>query len=128
MSGFDWVAARSACTLEKEFDHLAEAVQNDLERHRALNPGMSQCQRFERCGDGSFYVERAGVHRVVFTRERGRIHVTRWAHLGEPNALMVLSVRLDDDGKCVLVDEKGRAWKPWQVRRKALELTLFGAE
>ena len=128
MSAIDWVKARSECTLEKEFDRLATAVQRDLERHNALNPGISQCQRFDACEDNSFYVERPQVHRVVFTRERERIHIVRWAHMGDPTPLMVLRVRLGDDGKCVLIDEDHKEWKPWQVRRKALEETLFGAQ
>ncbi len=39
---------------------------------------------------------------------------------------MLLTVSLGDHGKCVLIDEDKKAWKPWQVRRKALEETLFG--
>lgn len=126
MSEFDWVEARTDCTLEKQFDQLSDAVQSDLQRHGVLNPGLSQCQRFETCRDGSFYVERPGVHRVVFTRERGRIHIVRWAYMGESTPLMALTVRLDDDGKCVLIDAEGTVLKPWQVRRRALEETLFG--
>ena len=30
-------------------------------------------------------------------------------------------------GKCVLIDEDQKEWKPWQVRRRALEETLFGS-
>ncbi len=126
MSEFDWVAARSACTLDKEFARMAEAVQQDLKRHNALNPGLAQCQQFHTCSESTFYVEKPGFHRVVFDKERGRIRVGRWAHMGDHTQLMVLSVRLDDDGKCVLIDEQGRPWRPWQVRRKALEETLFG--
>ena len=32
--------------------------------------------------DHRFYVERSGVHRVVFEQERGRIRIGRWAHSG----------------------------------------------
>ncbi len=127
MSDFDWVEARSECTVDKEFDRLADAVQRDLERHNAINPGMAQCQRFNSCPDGAFYVERPQVHRVVFSKERGRIHIVRWAYTGNPTPLMALRVRFGEDGKCVLTDEDGKEWKPWQVRRKALEETLFGA-
>ena len=125
MSGFDWVQARSDCTLEKEFDRLFEAVKGDLERHGSINPGLSQCQKSERCRDGSFYVERPGVHRVVFTKDRERIQIVRWSYMGDPTPLLSLTVEMDDDGECVLIDEGGTALKPWQVRRKALEDTLF---
>ena len=39
-----------------------------------------------------------------------------------------LSVHLDDDGNCALTDKGGAIPKPWQVRRKALEETLFGSK
>ena len=34
-------------------------------------------------------------------------------HLRDPTPLMVLRVRLGDDGKCVLIDEDQKEWKPW---------------
>ncbi len=126
MSEFDWVAARSACTLEKEFERLSAAVQRDLERHNALNPGIAQCQTFATCADGGFFVDRPGVHRVVFEIERERIRIGKWAYMGNHTPLMVLRVELDDDGKCVMIDENENKWKPWQVRRRALEETFFG--
>lgn len=127
MTEFDWVQARSDCTLEKEFARMAEAVQSDLARHNRLNPGLSQCQSFCTCGDDKFYVERSGVHRVIFEMERGRIRIGRWTLKGEHTPLMALQVRLDDDGHCILIDEDQKAWKSWQVRRMALEETFFGA-
>ena len=126
MSEFDWVKARSDCTLEKEFERLTEAVQDDLERHGTLNPGLCQCQKFQTCGDNRFYVERTGVHRTIFERKRSHIHIGRWDRLGNHTPLMVLRVRLDDAGECVLVDENEKVWKSWQVRRQALEETFFG--
>lgn len=111
---------------QKEFDRLADAVKRDLERHNSLNPGLAQCQRFDLCEDGGFFVERQGIHRVVFTKERGRIHIVCWERMGDSTPIIVLRARLDDDGKCILVDEDQNEWKPWQVRRKALEVTLFG--
>ncbi len=126
MSDFDWVEARSNCTLEHVFARLAAEVQQDMERHNDLNPGLSQCQTFGKCKDGSFYVERRGVHRVVFATEWERIRIDRWAHMGKRTPLMELQVRLDEDGECVLVGEDEKVWKLWQVRRRALEETLFG--
>ena len=126
MSEFDWVEARSNCTVDKVFAQLAEDVQRDLERHNALNPGLAQCQNFHQCNERRFYVERARTHRVVFDRKDGRIVIVRWAFMGDATPLMALAVRLGDDGSCVLINEEGEAWQPWQVRRKALEETLFG--
>ena len=53
------------------------------------------------------------------------IHIVRWAYRGAKIPLMVLTVRLDDDGNCVLIDEEQNALMPWQVRRRALEETFF---
>ena len=61
-----------------------------------------------------------------FEKDHSRIRIGRWSHMGDHTPLMVLTVRLNDDGKCVLIDEDQNAWKLWQVRRKALEETLFG--
>ena len=110
------------------FEQLAKDAQSDLKRHETLNPGLAQYQRFKACSEDIFYVEWPGVHRVVFEKERARIRIGRWAHMGNHAPLMVLTVRLDDDGNCVMIDEDQKAWKPWQVRRKALEETLFGAQ
>ncbi len=62
MSDFDWVEARSNCTVNAVvFEQLSKDVQGDLERHNVLNPGMAQCQWFDACADGRFYVERLRV-------------------------------------------------------------------
>ena len=126
MSEFDWVEARSNCTVKEVFKQLAEAVQNDLAAYRRLHPGPAQSCEFEECSPASFYVGRSQSHRVVFERDDMTIRIGRWAYMGKHTPLMALSVRLDDDGQCVLIDEHQNAWKPWQVRRKALEETLFG--
>ena len=46
--------------------------------------------------------------------------------MGEHRPFMVLKVRLDDDGECVLIEEEQNIRKPWRVRRRALEETFFG--
>lgn len=128
MSQFDWVKARSNCTVSAVFEQLGKDVQSDLKRHSVLNPGPAQSLRFDTCSDDTFYVERDRHHRVVFSKERESIGIVRWGYLGEAEPLMVLKVRLGDDGKCVLVDKDQNEWQPWQVRRKALEETFFGSK
>ena len=127
MSEFDWVRARSDCTLDTVFERLAEAVREDLEKHAALNPGLAQCQKFEACGDEKFFVERTRVHRVVFEKTQRCIQIGKWLVDGKHVPLMKLTVRLNDEGHCVLVDKERGELQPWQVRRKALEETFFGA-
>lgn len=126
MSEFDWVEARANCTIRAVFKKLAEDVQSDLERFRKLCPGPAESREFGDCGKDRFFVGHKQIHRVVFERDHDEIRIGRWAYSGPHTPLMVLTVSLDDDGKCVLIDEKKKAWKPWQVRRKALEETFFG--
>ena len=66
MSEFDWVEARSNCTVQAVFEQLAKDAQSDLKRHETLNPGLVQYQRFKACSEDIVYVEWPGVHRVVF--------------------------------------------------------------
>ncbi|MYD78341.1 MAG: hypothetical protein F4239_05470 [Gammaproteobacteria bacterium] len=126
MSEFDWVEARANCTVATVFKKLSEDVQNDLSRYEQLCPGQTQSRKFENCEKG-FYVEFTHQHRVVFEHDDTEIKIGRWANVGGKHTpLTVLTVKLDDDGECILVDSDGDSWKPWQVRRKALEETLFG--
>ena len=126
MSEFDWVEARSNCTVIEVFKQLTEAVEEDLASYGRRHPGMAQACEFKKCGADRFYVGRLQSHRVVFERTDSQIVIVRWAYMGAAEPLMALTVQLNDKGKCVLIDEQQIAWKPWQVRRKALEKTLFG--
>ena len=126
MGEFDWVKSRSQYTASEVFKELAEAVQKDFSSYRQLYPGPAQSCEFEECSADRFYIGRRHFHRVVFELTDSKIIIGRWAYMGENTPLMALTVRLDDDGKCILIDEQEKGWKPWQVRRKALEETLFG--
>ena len=125
MNQFDWVKARSECTVDKVFEQLVNAVQQDLKNFSALHPGPAQCRRFVSCGEERFFIEKTGVHRVVFEKSKSNIQIDLWSAAGKHTHLMRLSVHLDDDGNCALTDEKQRVWSPWQVRRRALEDTFF---
>ncbi len=123
---FDWVEARSKCTLEATFEQLKVDVQKDFDRLAELKPGLSQSCTIGTCSQKIFYVERDKGHRVVFEVGEEAIVIERWDYRGDSVAWSVeLSVRLDDGGNCVLVDQDEKAWWPWQVRRRALEDTLF---
>lgn len=126
MSDFDWVKARADCTTEVVFKQLAEDARGDLDRFLLIRPGLAESCEFGECDKTRFFVRRKQSNTVVFECRESEIHIVRWAHLGDPTPLMVVTVRLDDKGKCVLIDADGNEWKPWQVRRKALEETLFG--
>ena len=124
---FDWVEARSNCTTETVFAQLMQDVQNDLDKFSTLHPGPAQSRKFSVCGNKGdrFYVERTEWHRVIFEVVKSEIRTSKWLHMGDCVSMTAYTVRLGDNGKCRLIDENGKSWKPWQVRKKALEETLF---
>ena len=128
MTEFDWVVARSDCTPDKVFETLAGTVSADLEAHAKLNPQLAQSLTFGKCQNGAFYVKRDRVHMVTFALAGERIKIERTSYTGEAERLMTISVSLDPEGQCILTDDAGKAWRPWQVRRQALEATFFGPQ
>ncbi len=126
MNEIDWVEACSNCTVSKVFKQLSADVQEDLKRYEALNPNLAQCLQYDAEREDMFFVKRDGNHLVEFQLKNEKIHIDRWDRNGIHTHLLELDVQLDNDGECILVDNDENAWKPWQVRRKALEKTLFG--
>ena len=57
MSEFDWVKARSDCTVSAVFKKLAEDVKGDIARFANLHPGPAQSHEFGDCGKDRFFVE-----------------------------------------------------------------------
>jgi len=57
---FDWVEARSQCTVKSVFNRLHQEVHEDIQSFDVRYPGMSQCIAMQECGDAKdrFYVER----------------------------------------------------------------------
>ena len=109
MSKFDWVKARSDCTVPAIFRKLAEDAKNDVDRFAHLHPGLAQSNEFGECGKDRFDVGRKQPHRVVVGQKESEIHIVRWAYTGDSTPLMELTVSLDDNGKCVLIDENQQA-------------------
>ncbi len=126
MNKFDWVEACSNCTASKVFKQLSADAQEDLNRHKSLNPSLAQHQQYDAEREDMFSVKRSGDHCVVFQIKNEKIHIDRWDRMGNHTHLMELDVQLDKKGNCVLIDKQKKMFKPWQVRRKALEKTLFG--
>ena len=128
MPDFDWVTARAECTAENVHHQLDEAVKADLRAHRARNPQLAQSLEYGRCHDGKFFIKRHQVHMVTFALTvDNKIKIERTSYVGDTEVLMTISVSLDKDGECTLIDKDSVAWRPWQVRRIALEQTFFGS-
>ena len=79
---FDWVKARSNCTVHEVFKQLIQDVQGDLDAFSKLHPGPAQSRSFGKCADDRFYVECKQYHRVVFERNDATIKIDRWGKLG----------------------------------------------
>ncbi len=123
---FDWVSARTKCTVHAMFARLYQGVCEDLKIFSANNPGLAQRIESRECVKNErFYVERIKVHRVVFEIENETIKIEFWPIKGDSHLIMLLTVGLDDNGECILTDKDGNSWQFWQVRMKALEKTLF---
>ncbi len=120
---FDWVRARSACSLPVVFKELQLGVQNDALAMESLAAGQV---RFSVTAlmRGRFSVvreEKGFPDSMTFALENGAITVR-----DDENAVIATAtVTLNDKGECKLkvgTDEL----EQWQFRRKTLEKLFFG--
>lgn len=134
MPSFNWVHARSECSLSVVFIVLAEVIDSDVKAATALNrPGAT------------FKLRRDASDKLVVTRERilqgatlnstvifellaDRIRVSRMKERNsEPAPFFTAAPNLNRDGECLL-DVDGEPNQLWQVSRKALEDLFFGGD
>jgi hypothetical protein len=122
---FDWVRARSQCSLNVVFKELHNSVQNDVRTMESILPPNRQVKlsvtafdrvRFSvvREGDDSF------SDSVNFTLANGAII----AEDDDKTFQHIATLTLNNEGKCKLTvgnDELDQ----WQFRRKALEKLFF---
>jgi len=125
-TSFNWVAARSQCSLKRVFETLAEIVDSDVKAANEL-PGR-KAQFHVNGGDKKLVVSRdksvetaTPVSTVVFELFPAEISVRH----GRDTKLFSARPRLNDDGECML-EVDGQALRLWQVSRKALEDLFFG--
>jgi hypothetical protein len=127
---FNWVAARSACSLGAVFELLKQQVQQDTEaRQRILTATIHRHYgfRFLSASSRSFSVLTEGnhIHCIVdFKLGDNAIQVGGSGFEGVPNFEATLT--LDDEGECrAKIGE--REFQLWQVRKMALETLFFRA-
>jgi hypothetical protein len=123
MSKFDWVTARSACSLPKVFKELMLQAEDDVKTRNALRPANSPYE-FSVTEDGAAFavhLEAKDVRRsVIFSLTEHAISVRD----DKGNQMFDVTPALNDKGDCRLnVNGEGRDL--WQVRRMALEGLLF---
>ena len=120
---FDWVAARSACTLPKVFRQLMAEVEEDVKERNALRPDNSPYEFSieEKGPQFSVILQAADFRRAItFCYEDHAITVVD----ASGNQMFEVTLLFTDDGKYRLkAKEENR--ELWQVRRMALEDLLF---
>jgi hypothetical protein len=120
---FDWVSARSRCSLMQVFETLKLQVQEDVDIRTKLRPALAEygfkflpnADRF------TVYLEANRPHwSVVFTLTDKQIEVRDQ----DNNLLIEATVTLNDEGECRL-RVKGEEREFWQVRKMALERLFY---
>ena len=124
LSKFDWVTARSSCSLPKVFKELRLQVEEDVKTRNALRPDNSPYE-FSVAENGSEFtvlLEAKDVRRsVTFSLADHAISVRD----DKGNQMFDVTLSFSDEGECRLNAGKEER-NIWQVRRMALEELLFG--
>jgi hypothetical protein len=124
LSKFDWVTARSSCSLPKVFKELRLQVEEDVKTRNALRPDNSPYE-FSVAENGSEFtvlLEAKDVHRsVTFSLADHAISVRD----DKGDQMFDVTLAFSDEGECRLNVSK-EARNMWQVRRMDLEELLFG--
>ena len=123
VSKFDWVTARSSCSLPKVFNALRVQVEEDVKTRNALRPDNSpyEFSVAEKGGDFTVLLDAGDVHRSV-TFSLGEHAISVRDDKGEE--MFEVKPALNDKGECRLHVGKDEH-DLWQVCRMALEELLF---
>ncbi|MFZ0480345.1 MAG: hypothetical protein WAL71_14470 [Terriglobales bacterium] len=124
---FDWVHARSECSVPHIFKELEQGAREDVEAAQSLIPphserkfslAMTTTRRFSviRVDDPMRGISRA----VDFVCAKDKIEL----YDGSNQLLYSTSLTLNNEGKCQLL-VKDKELTQWQFRRTALEKLFF---
>ena len=120
---FDWVGARSACTLPKVYRQLMAEIEEDVKERNAQRPANSPYEFSieEKGPQFSVILQAADFRRAItFCYEDHAIIVVD----ASGNQMFEVTLLFTEEGKCRLkAKEENR--ESWQVRRMALEDLLF---
>ena len=100
-------------------------VREDVAARVKQDFSMDQRLKCDRCNKDRFFVRLYGSHEIVFTRQGEDIQIGYAHQSGEKRHLLTVTVGMNDQGECTLHDGD-KELHSWQVRRIALEETLFG--
>lgn len=133
MGNFEWVHARSACSLVTVFEKLKLQVEADVETRNSLRrpepayggqqPGFAY--KFEVVGSaGNFKVIlNSNTQAEAVTFKRGDKFI--WVTDTNGDKMFEAFLTLSDDGEC-RVKINGQERELWHMRRMALEHLFFG--
>jgi len=124
MTDFDWVKARSECSLSGIFEKLRMQVKEDIDIRNSQLPALNHYS-FRLISQGTMFaaiVEGNNIHGAVrFTYNVSRLI---FVHDDKERELMRAFVTLNNDGKC-MVRINEQEYELWQMRKMALERLLF---
>ena len=119
---FDWVAARSACSIGVVFEKLREQVDADIEA-RQRQTEQDRHYAFKFVSEGRMFaalVEGHQIHDVIsFVLQDDAIEVRHKAR-----TLFTSMVGLNNEGRCIM-KIGNQEYELWQFRKLALETLLF---
>jgi hypothetical protein len=125
---FDWVAARSECSLYRVFRELREGVTQDVEkRNTCKQPDNPNKWTVGAASDKAFTVfrEETKFHpkfaSVDFLLSDEGVTIVDWK-----KTKFTATLSLNNEGRCIFKIGKTEL-EQWQVRRMALENLFFGA-
>ena len=129
---FNWVKARSECSLQKVFDDLVKVVKSDIQSFNEYREreGLSRSIKFNQVCTTQFDVE---VLPVTITRPRDESFACLMVSLNGSSieffqgGNIVFSARpfLLDTGECLL-EVNDKPYRLWQISRMAFEGFFFG--
>jgi hypothetical protein len=123
---FDWIKARSGCSLAIAFERLRQQVSEDTNQRKALLPTPSHYSfNFSSEQPNMFSVVALGhlIHcRVQFTLEDDCIRILSDGFKNKPTFSATLT--LNDSGDCRFVVD-GIEKDFWHIRKMALETLFF---
>ena len=129
---FDWVKARSECSVQKLFDDLIKVVKSDIQifNEHSESTGSSRTMKFSQVCTKQFDVEASpprstpdGTFACVMVSLNGSS--IEFFRGGMDNKLFSAKPYLLDTGECLL-EVEGKPYRIWQISRKAFEGFFFG--
>jgi hypothetical protein len=124
---FDWVTARSSCSLPKVFQELRLQAEGDVKTRNGLRPNNSPYEFSVKDNVNEFTVlleakvEGKDVHRsIIFSLTEHAILIQD----ERGTQMFEVILTLNEQGECKLT-AGGKERDFWQVRRMALEELLF---